>query len=217
MTVANALTIGRVALVFVVIAVWARHRTVDNPWLDLAMVPLLATAIIMDALDGWAARKLNTDSKAGALFDIAGDRIVELALWTFFAIRRDENGQHVVPFWVPLVMITRTVLTDFVRSIAFEAGKTPFGSSSMQTSPWARVLVTSRWSRGAYGILKALCFCALGARLAWPHIPATPLGTAARVTVDVLVYATVVFSVLRGVPVLWDGRWYMSHKPDERK
>jgi hypothetical protein len=40
---ANALTVARVILIFVVIAVWERDRVVENVWLDLAMVPL-ATA-----------------------------------------------------------------------------------------------------------------------------------------------------------------------------
>jgi CDP-diacylglycerol--glycerol-3-phosphate 3-phosphatidyltransferase len=204
---ANAIVIGRVLLVFLVIAVWARDGGVRNVWLDLAMVPLLGWAILMDALDGWAARRLHTDSKAGALFDIAGDRIVELALWTFFAIRRDAAGQPFVPFWVPLVIITRTVLTDLVRSAAFGQGRTPFGAETLQSAAWARQLTASRWSRGAYGALKAISFCALGLLLAWPGAAAH--GTV-RFAVNSLVYATTAFAVLRAIPVLSEGRRFLS-------
>jgi CDP-diacylglycerol--glycerol-3-phosphate 3-phosphatidyltransferase len=212
--VANALTLARVLLIFLIIAVWSRDRVVENPWLDLAMVPLLAWAIFMDALDGWAARRFHEESKAGALFDIAGDRIVELALWTFFAIRRDANGQHFVPFWVPLVIITRTVLTDFIRSVAFGEGKTAFGPESMQVSAWARQLTSSRWSRATYGGLKAVCFCALGLLLAWPRLrPDAELGGAARVAVDALVYLTTLFAILRAIPVLWEGRRFVATGP----
>lgn len=210
---ANALTAARVILIFIVIAVWSRDRVLENVWLDLAMVPLLAWAIIMDALDGWAARKFHEESKAGALLDIAGDRIVELALWTFFAIRRDANGQHLIPLWVPIVIITRTVLTDLVRSVAFGEGKTPFGAGEggMQSSAWARQLVASRWSRGAYGILKCVCWCALGLLVAWPYLwSSREINSAARLAVDVLVYLTTAFTVIRGVPVLWDGRRYLT-------
>jgi CDP-diacylglycerol--glycerol-3-phosphate 3-phosphatidyltransferase len=171
------------------------------------MVPLLGWAILMDALDGWAARRLHTDSKAGALFDIAGDRIVELALWTFFAIRRDAAGQPFVPFWVPLVIITRTVLTDLVRSAAFGQGRTPFGAETLQSAAWARQLTASRWSRGAYGALKAISFCALGLLLAWPGAAAH--GTV-RFAVNSLVYATTAFAVLRAIPVLSEGRRFLS-------
>ena len=208
---ANLLTAARVLLIFVVIAVWSRHRVVENPWLDLAMVPLLAWAIFMDALDGWAARRWNEATKAGALLDIAGDRIVELALWTFFAIRRDASGQPFVPYWVPLVIITRTVLTDLIRSVAFGAGKTPFGADGMQRSWWARELTSSRWSRAAYGILKAVCFCALGLLLAWPYARAgSAMGGPARLAVDILIYVTVVFAVARAIPVFWEGRLYLG-------
>lgn len=211
---ANALTVARVLLIFVVIAVWGRSGSVDAVWLDIAMVPLLAWAIFMDALDGWAARRWNEDSEAGALFDIAGDRIVELALWTFFAIRQDASGQPFVPIWVPLVIITRTVLTDFVRSVAFGQGKTPFGAQGMQSTEWARQLTASRWSRALYGGLKAVCFCALGLLLAWPNVATySELGSLARTVVDVLVYATTIFAVIRGIPVLWDGRRYVSAVP----
>ena len=74
-------------------------------------------------------------------------RIVELALWTFFAIRRDADGNNLVPHWVPLIIIARTVLTDFIRSAAFGEGKTAFGPDSMQVSRWAKELTASRWSR----------------------------------------------------------------------
>ena len=210
---ANALTVIRVLLVFVVIAVWSRDRDVHYVWLDLAMVPLLAWAIYMDALDGWVARKLHEESKAGALFDIAGDRIVELALWTFFAIRRDAAGHPFVPHWVPLVIITRTVLTDFIRSVAFGAGKTAFGRDGMQSSTWAQQLTASRWSRAVYGGMKAVCFCALGLLLAWPSMRASDVPPfAARLTVDILVYATTVFALVRAVPVLWEGRRFIGRE-----
>lgn len=207
---ANLITVARVLLVFIVIAVWGRDRTVDSGWLDLTMVPLLAWAIYMDALDGWVARKLHEESKAGAMFDIAGDRIVELALWTFFAVKRDPSGQHFVPFWVPLVIITRTVLTDMIRSAAFGEGKTAFGANSMQTSAWAKQLVSSRWSRGVYGGLKAVAFCALGLLLAWPRVrPNTDLADSARLVVDGLVYLTTIFAIVRAIPVLWEGRRFI--------
>ena len=214
---ANLLTVARVLLIFAVIAVWARDGGVDRWWLDLLMVPVLAWAIFMDALDGWAARKWKESSDAGALFDIAGDRIVELALWTFFAIRRDAVGQALVPFWVPLVIITRTVLTDFVRSVAFGQGRTPFGANGMQASAWARQLTASRWSRAAYGGMKAVCFCALGLLLAWQGTADVfRIGPTLRFAVDVLVYTTTIFAVIRGIPVLWDGRRYiLATRPSE--
>ncbi len=208
---ANLITIARVVLVLIIIAVWGRDGAVASGWLDVAMVPLLAWAIYMDALDGWVARKLHQESKTGALFDIAGDRIVELALWTFFAIKRDQTGAAFVPFWVPLVIITRTVLTDMIRSVAFGQGKTAFGASTMQESAWAKQLVASRWSRAVYAGLKAVSFCALGLLLAWPRVqPAVDVSGTARLIVDIVVYITTLFAIVRAVPVLWEGRRFLS-------
>lgn len=207
---ANLLTLLRILLIFVVIAVW--NRQIYPHWwqLDLLMVPLLAWAIIMDALDGWVARKRRETSEAGALFDIAGDRIVELALWVFFAIRRDAQGLPFVPLWVPLVMIARTVLTDLVRSAALREGRTPFGERTLQESWWAKELVSSRWSRAAYGVIKALAFCALGIALASERLRSLAEWEAVwRLVTDGLVYATVAFAVIRGLPVLWEGRRYV--------
>ncbi|HEX2167373.1 MAG TPA: CDP-alcohol phosphatidyltransferase family protein, partial [Longimicrobiales bacterium] len=77
---ANLLTATRVVLIFVIIAVWMRADPVGSWWLDLLMVPLLAWAIFMDALDGWAARRFNEANEAGALFDSASSTILSPAM-----------------------------------------------------------------------------------------------------------------------------------------
>ena len=208
---ANLLTIARVLLICVILALWTRRGNVAGWWLDLLMVPLLAWAIFMDALDGWVARRWKEESDSGALFDIAGDRIVELALWTFFAIRRDHSGAPFVAMWVPLAMIARTVVTDFIRTLAFRQGRTPFGSRGMQDSAWAQELTASRWSRALYGGLKAVSFCGLALLLAWPSLATlSGWGGLLRVGVDSLVLVTVLFSLLRAIPVVWDGRRYLA-------
>lgn len=214
---ANLLTVARVLLIFAIVAVWARRGEMTWWWVDLLMVPLLAWAIFMDALDGWAARRWKEESESGALFDIAGDRIVELTLWTFFAIRRDPAGQPFVALWVPLAMIARTVTTDFIRTLAFRHGRTPFGARGMQDSAWARELTASRWSRAVYGGLKAVSFCGLALLLAWPSLATLAgWGGLLRIVVDALVLVTVMFSLLRAVPVLWDGRRYVAGLRGER-
>jgi CDP-diacylglycerol--glycerol-3-phosphate 3-phosphatidyltransferase len=208
---ANLLTLARVLLLFGIVAVWARKTHFDLWWLDLAMVLLLAWVIFMDALDGWVARKRHEESEVGALLDIAGDRIVELVLWVFFAVRLDATGSPFVPYWVPVVIITRTVVTDLIRSVAFQKGKTPFGKKTMMESRWARELVASRWSRVAYGAMKAVAFCALGLLLGLERMGVRGGGmTIYRLFVDILVYATAAFCVVRAIPVIWDGRRYFA-------
>jgi hypothetical protein len=36
------------------------------------------------------------------------------------------------------------------------------------------------------------------------------VGALARLGVDILVYATTIFAVIRAIPVLWDGRRYIA-------
>ncbi len=207
---ANLITLGRVLLIFLVIGVWNREVHLETGLLDLLMVPLLAGVIFLDAVDGWVARKRQETSEAGALFDIAGDRIVELVIWIFFAVRRDASGVPFIPLWIPLVMIARTVLTDLVRSAALRHGRTPFGDTTLQEAWWAKQLTSARWSRTVYGVLKAAAFCALGLALAWERLAVlTELEALWRAVTATLVYATVFFGVLRGLPVLWEGRRYM--------
>jgi phosphatidylglycerophosphate synthase len=182
-----------------------------SPLLDLIMVPVLAFAIFMDALDGWAARRWHEESPAGALLDIAGDRIVELTLWVFFATWLDPAGQPLVPLWVPIAMITRTVLTDFVRSLNFGEGRTPFGATPQQTRGWGYQLTASRWSRAAYGVMKAVCFCGLGVLIALPDLAfGGGSGQLLQIGVTSLAYLTVAFGLIRAVPVLQDGQRYFA-------
>ena len=98
-------------------------------------------AIALDALDGIVARRMGLASKLGGLLDITADRIVEHVYWITFAVA------HVVPLWMPLVVVTRSFLVDAVRGLASVRGKTAFGESSMARSGLTRFLSGSRTMR----------------------------------------------------------------------
>jgi CDP-diacylglycerol--glycerol-3-phosphate 3-phosphatidyltransferase len=151
------------------------------------------------------ARKLGIASKLGALLDITGDRIVENAFWIYFAVI------NLVPLWMPLAVISRSFFIDSLRAVAFAEGKTAFGPDTMMKSELARFLVASRFSRGVYGFSKAAVFIWLGGILVAVSAAAESifllphwLFRALVITGDVLAYLTVVFCVLRGLPVIWD-------------
>jgi CDP-diacylglycerol--glycerol-3-phosphate 3-phosphatidyltransferase len=190
----------RVGLAFVNIALYP----LGFHW-AVAAVALTILVIWMDALDGWVARRTGQASDMGALIDITGDRIVENVYWIYFA----TTG--LVSAWVPIVVITRGFLTDTVRTLQFQDGKTPFGAKTMMRSPWSRFVVAGRFMRGLYGGAKLVAFCALGTILAWRQgtstgdVDAGGLGAFTTWT-TILVVATVLLCVVRGLPVLWDGR-----------
>jgi len=113
-----------------------------------------------------------------------------------------------------VLFFVRGTLTDFLRGLASREGRTGFGQNGMQETWWGRALVASRGSRAAYAVLKCGCFCYLGFLLPLAHFSAPwldegvrgALGTAGQF----LVWATVIFCVVRAVPVVWEGRKYLT-------
>jgi CDP-diacylglycerol--glycerol-3-phosphate 3-phosphatidyltransferase len=180
----------------------------EGPWVKSLSFLGVLIVLWMDALDGRIARKYRQESELGGVLDITGDRIVENVLWICFA------HQRLVSVWVPIIVITRGIITDTIRSVALAHGMTAFGEKTMMTSKVGKFLVASRFSRALYGILKTIAFAYViliavlmthqgfdGERFA-----ATTCGWWLWVTKDIIVGLTVALCVLRGVPVIKDGR-----------
>jgi CDP-diacylglycerol---glycerol-3-phosphate 3-phosphatidyltransferase len=206
---ANALTLVRILLVFVAAGLFEIPRP-----LVLALATILVGLVLyLDALDGYVARKLKIASDFGALFDIVGDRIVESVLWIYFA------AADMVPMWVPMIVVTRGLLTDSVRTVAFKSGHTAFGQKTMMRTALTRFLVASRFSRGLYGGMKAALFIYLGflrflgrAVTEYSWGVSDPTLRLLGLIGTVLAYATVALCIIRGLPVLWDGRGILFEK-----
>ncbi|MCD7879960.1 MAG: CDP-alcohol phosphatidyltransferase family protein [Candidatus Gastranaerophilales bacterium] len=208
---ANLLTILRMILAIVAIELLFTGRP------DFCMSAILITlfVIILDGLDGYAARKLNESSKFGSVFDIIGDRVVENIYWIVFAV----FGW--VGVWVPLVVVTRGIITDGLRSIALAKGYTAFGDSTMMKNPVFKFLTASRFSRALYGSAKALAFLAVMIA----HLPnfeyydgistdafvyIIQFQPHAIITANILVYITVAMCVIRGIPVIIESKQYIN-------
>lgn len=172
----------------------------------LACFVLTIVVIAMDALDGYLARKLNESSKMGAVIDILGDRIVEQVYWVAFL------ALGWLPLWVPLVVIVRGIVVDGLRSMALEQGFTAFGQSSMQQSKIGWLLVSSNFSRTTYAVAKAAAF----AFMILGHTPGFEPDVANGITLLGLTctYISVAFCVIRGLPVLVEGRRFLA---DDKK
>ncbi len=203
---ANIITLTRLLLLLPLVAM----IYLASPSWQLATVPLLAVIIGMDGLDGYVARKRREVSVFGSIFDIAVDRVIEYMLWAVLA--------HVglVPMWVALVFIIRGTLVDSIRYAAIAEGETAFG---MMRSPIGRFLVASRFMRGMYGTIKATAFGWL--LLIQPLPDLAPAfwgdwsGPVGMITI-ILVYASVVVCLVRGVPVIVE--FAVQHKvfsPDQ--
>ena len=199
----NLIKLIRVVMAFVSIALFRA-----GSYASVAALILLIVTLALDAVDGFVARRKRRASAAGAAFDIAADRIVESVFWIYFA------AAGLITFWIPVIVIARGGLTDFLRAIAYTQGQTAFGEKTMMRTWWGRALTGSRASRAAYGMVKSAAFFALGLWLTLASLPewraiiaghADVLMNGLRVGAIGLAVSTVVFCVARGVPVIIEG------------
>jgi len=197
--VANLITVIRLFVLFGTVGLLYTRQ----PLAVVCVVVLVYLIIASDALDGIVARRRGRADEFGAVFDIAGDRVVEMTFWVVFA------HLGIIPVWIPLAMITRGFMIDAMRSLGLKEGKTAFGKNSMMRSPITQWLTGSRFMRAFYGVAKVLAFGFLaglfGARL--PHTNAflAPYDTSVgRAVTWFFVYSAVILSLVRGLPVVYD-------------
>lgn len=211
---ANAITIGRLFLLFVV--VWLIYH--GNVQVIALCMLLLIVVIAADGVDGWVARKRNETSTFGAVFDIAGDRIVENVLWIIFA------DLDLIPIWVPLLVISRGFIVDGLRSLSMQEGMTAFGENNMMRSPITQWLTAGRFMRAFFGYAKALAFVFLAGLVGWEHHDTTGTFIGSLYSQDWyryigwgLVWMAVALTVIRGIPVVIDGIAYVRDLDSKQK
>jgi CDP-diacylglycerol--glycerol-3-phosphate 3-phosphatidyltransferase len=147
-TWANRVTVTRIALVFFLVVLVYHQNVVAR----LLAAVLAVGVIVMDWLDGYLARRLKESTTLGGVLDIAGDRIIENVLWIILADLR------LVPVWIPIVVVSRDILTDGIRGYVLRFGYTAFGERTMMRTPLGRFLTGSPLMRTAYAVLKAFTF-----------------------------------------------------------
>lgn len=169
--VANIITLTRLVLTFVVIALFSTHHTLGITL--LAAIPIIFG---LDAVDGIIARKRNETSEIGAVLDIVADRVIENTFWIYF------TAMGLIPSWMPIVVMTRGILTDGLRHYI-----------TQETGHWVSVLKESRTSRGLYGGSKMFTFMTLMSSTIFKH----PVLEQVSLRFAIL---TVVLCLIRGLP-----------------
>lgn len=201
---ANLITLSRLPLLVVLLVVLFTLSTWEWQLLGVALLGLL---FLLDWLDGFVARRRRETSELGAVLDIALDRAVENILWVAFM------HLGLVPFWVPVVFLVRSFVVDGIRGVAAVQGRPGF---SMMHSPWGKFLVASRFMRGFYGAAKGLTFGCLWLTQALAHKDPSWLAVLAPLN-QVLIWLSVALCVVRGLPVLLDGRLYFPQTYPKRR
>ena len=202
---ANFVTLSRIILALIALGLLYIH----TPAAYIAAFILTAIVIWFDGLDGYLARKLNEASRIGALLDILGDRIVECSYWVVFACL------GWISVIVPLIVIVRGFITDGIRSLAFEKGYTAFGNTTMMESKLGKFIVASNFSRGSYAVAKAFAFVLM--IVAYVPNNVIPYQNVILNIALVCVWISVIFCVLRGLPVVAEGMRFFLEKPNDDK
>ena len=208
---ANLLTILRMILAILTV----EFLFTGNPSFCITALFLTFLVIILDGLDGIVARAFNEESKFGSVFDIIGDRVVENIFWIAFAVIGWVGA------WVPIIVVTRGIITDGLRSIALAQGYTAFGSSTMMKNKFFHFLTASRFSRAVYGTAKVLAFLMLiiaympnfeyyGGVDEFFFANYDPMRPLLSNIADWLVYITVGMCIIRGIPVIIESKQYIN-------
>jgi CDP-diacylglycerol--glycerol-3-phosphate 3-phosphatidyltransferase len=172
---ANVLTLDRVALIPVLVAVLLSAL----PDADLFAAIVFVIASATDALDGWIARRRSMVTAFGKLMDPLADKLlITAALVSLVALYRLDA-------WVAMVIIAREFAVTGLRMLAVEQG---------------HVISASVW-----GKLKTITQVAMVLALIWVDRPAA--------WVDILVYVTVVVTVLSGAEYFYRLRGVLSPEP----
>ena len=190
---ANIITLSRIFMVFMVCVLLFRNTYSSY------IQALILTAFLMwfDGLDGYVARKFNISSKLGALLDIMGDRIVENVFWITFCALGWINVA------IPIIVLSRGIITDSLRTLAFEKGYTAFGSTTMMQGKIAKFIVASNFCRFTYAVCKAIAFFFLIAG----HIPHQFAYQETILQVGIIcAIISVIYCVLRGIPVVIESK-----------
>ncbi len=186
--IANIITLARMPFLALIIYILYQPSGLGH----IIAAPLILVLIAMDSIDGLIARRRGEASLLGSVLDIAADRTVEFLLWVVFA------HLHMIPILVPLVVLARGVFVDSVRSVAPARGLKPF---ELMRSPVGKFLVQSPWLRTPYALVKAFAF-ALLALTQGLQTMGSPWAETVRVAAQVTVWLSLLFCLVRGVPVL---------------
>ena len=118
MTMANYITILRMALIFPILIFATSYSSLYN-WVALL---LFVIAGITDHLDGYIARKTGSTSSVGALLDLVADKLL-IIITLFYFISYASSILLILPSI--LIIIREIVISAFRQLLSESEGKNP--------------------------------------------------------------------------------------------
>lgn len=190
----NALTMARVVLAVVFFAIltpW-NHKIASAgvQWPLLAAAAVFTLAAITDALDGHLARKWNAVTPFGRVMDPFADKFLVIGAFVYLSgpgFESSFDGKIIqisgVSLWMTILILGRELLVTSIRAV-FEAQGMSFGAS---------------WAGKLKMVLQSLVIPCVLVILAFDS--AAP-GSGTRLTIDFLVWATVIVTLLSAWPYI---------------
>ncbi|MCL4079617.1 CDP-diacylglycerol--glycerol-3-phosphate 3-phosphatidyltransferase [Coriobacteriia bacterium Es71-Z0120] len=113
-SIANRVTLARVVLIPIFLAILLAKLPVWGPWLAAAVFALLAGT---DAVDGYLARSRNEVTTFGKFIDPIADKL----LVTAALVALVELGR--LPSWIAVLIISRELVVSGLRLVAVAEGR----------------------------------------------------------------------------------------------
>lgn len=189
---ANLITLIRVFMVFATLML----LTHSNVGVRMVGMAVLFFIFLLDGVDGFLARKFSSSNNIGSLIDTLGDRITENVILFFLAYKK------LIPLFIPVVFISRSFISDFIRFIAFYKG---IGTFSINKSKIGYYIVASRTSRTLYLLLKFLVFLLGAFIIVYPDRKITPAFSFSSLLIHLAILLTIV-NILRFIWLIYDSR-----------
>jgi CDP-diacylglycerol--glycerol-3-phosphate 3-phosphatidyltransferase len=194
---ANIITLIRfpLLLIYLLLLYWGNDNSL------LWSTPLILLTFALDGVDGWIARKRDETSLLGSVLDIATDRGLEYILWVVYA--------HLgfISVAVPVIVLIRGTFVDAIRSMGMKEGVSAFKQIQ---SPLNQFLVSSRFMRAFYGVVKTLAATLL--TLAY-SLPPNPVQQQIYLAGVVFTWISVITCLARGLPVVVEGVHRLGEDP----
>ncbi len=124
---ANIITISRIVLIIPVLLLVSEEKNLSN-WFALILFVL---AGITDNLDGYIARKMNTESPVGALLDLIADKLLVVIIISYL-VSITTNIYLVIP--AMLIIFRELVVSSFRQFLAERKGSNPIQVSFIAKS-----------------------------------------------------------------------------------
>lgn len=121
MNLPNLITLSRIPLMLIVIALLYPTSESSLPWLKTAALIVFLFAALTDWLDGWLARKFGQVSEFGKFMDALSDKVLTMGMFISFLALDEIERWALFPI---LLILSREFLITGLRLVAAGRGKT---------------------------------------------------------------------------------------------